>query len=34
MPLTLLGGFFGTWDEPIELFVQTNQIPREIPTKK
>ncbi|GJN22072.1 hypothetical protein PR202_gb09605 [Eleusine coracana subsp. coracana] len=32
--LTLLGGFFGTRAEPIEFPVRTNQIPREIPTKK
>lgn len=34
VPLTLLGGFFGTRAEPIEFPVRTNQIPREIPTKK
>jgi len=34
VPLTLLGGFFGTRAEPIEFPVRTNQIPREIPAKK
>uniref|UniRef100_A0A0D9YXJ9 Transmembrane 9 superfamily member n=1 Tax=Oryza glumipatula TaxID=40148 RepID=A0A0D9YXJ9_9ORYZ len=33
VPLTLLGGFFGTRAEPIEFPVRTNQIPREIPAK-
>lgn len=34
VPLTLLGGFFGTRAEPISYPVRTNQIPREIPTHK
>jgi hypothetical protein len=34
VPLTLLGGSFGTRAEPIEFPVRTNQIPREIPAKK
>uniref|UniRef100_A0A1D1XY03 Transmembrane 9 superfamily member n=1 Tax=Anthurium amnicola TaxID=1678845 RepID=A0A1D1XY03_9ARAE len=34
VPLTLLGGFFGTRAEPIQFPVRTNQIPREIPARK
>ncbi|KAK6919191.1 Nonaspanin (TM9SF) [Dillenia turbinata] len=34
VPLTLLGGFLGTWAEPIQYPVRTNQIPREIPARK
>ncbi|KAF2284717.1 hypothetical protein GH714_029561 [Hevea brasiliensis] len=34
VPLTLLGGFFGTRAEAIEYPVRTNQIPREIPARK
>ena len=34
VPLTLLGGLFGTRAEPIQLPVRTNQIPREIPERK
>ncbi|XP_031287165.1 transmembrane 9 superfamily member 12-like [Pistacia vera] len=34
VPLTLLGGFFGTQAEAIQYPVRTNQIPREIPARK
>ncbi|XP_038703405.1 transmembrane 9 superfamily member 12-like [Tripterygium wilfordii] len=34
VPLTLLGGFFGTRAEAIKYPVQTNEIPREIPARK
>ncbi|KAI3990704.1 hypothetical protein MKX01_023004 [Papaver californicum] len=34
VPLTLLGGYFGTKAEPIQYPVRTNQIPREIPARK
>ncbi|XP_044503185.1 transmembrane 9 superfamily member 12-like [Mangifera indica] len=34
VPLTLLGGFFGTRAEAIQYPVRTNQIPREIPARK
>lgn len=34
VPLTLLGGFFGTRAEEISYPVRTNQIPREIPARK
>ncbi|PON32527.1 Nonaspanin [Parasponia andersonii] len=34
VPLTLLGGFFGTRTEGIQYPVRTNQIPREIPARK
>ncbi|KAH7576576.1 hypothetical protein ACOSP7_002986 [Xanthoceras sorbifolium] len=34
VPLTLLGGLFGTRAEPIQYPVRTNQIPREIPARK
>ncbi|KAK1292450.1 hypothetical protein QJS10_CPB17g00307 [Acorus calamus] len=34
VPLTLLGGFFGTQAEEITYPVRTNQIPREIPARK
>ncbi|XP_026405678.1 transmembrane 9 superfamily member 12-like [Papaver somniferum] len=34
VPLTLLGGYFGTKAEPIQYPVRTNQIPREIPVRK
>ncbi|CAA7397935.1 unnamed protein product [Spirodela intermedia] len=34
VPLTLLGGLFGTRAEPIQFPVRTNQIPREIPERK
>ncbi|WCJ37306.1 Transmembrane 9 superfamily member 12 [Euphorbia peplus] len=34
VPLTLLGGFFGTRAEEITFPVRTNQIPREIPARK
>ncbi|KAK6151529.1 hypothetical protein DH2020_014164 [Rehmannia glutinosa] len=34
VPLTLLGGHFGTRAEPIKYPVRTNQIPREIPARK
>ncbi|KAI9178637.1 hypothetical protein LWI28_029042 [Acer negundo] len=34
VPLTLLGGYFGTRAEPIKYPVRTNQIPREIPARK
>ncbi|KAK1316768.1 hypothetical protein QJS10_CPA05g02139 [Acorus calamus] len=34
VPLTLLGGFFGTRAEEITYPVRTNQIPREIPARK
>ncbi|CAN1127930.1 Transmembrane 9 superfamily member 12 [Linum perenne] len=34
VPLTLLGGFFGTRAEAIQYPVRTNQIPREIPERK
>ncbi|PIN21884.1 Endosomal membrane protein, EMP70 [Handroanthus impetiginosus] len=34
VPLTLLGGHFGTRAEPIHYPVRTNQIPREIPARK
>ncbi|XP_062107068.1 transmembrane 9 superfamily member 12 [Humulus lupulus] len=34
VPLTLLGGFFGTRAEEISFPVRTNQIPREIPARK
>ncbi|KAL1090564.1 hypothetical protein V6Z11_D07G097700 [Gossypium hirsutum] len=34
VPLTLLGGYFGTRAEPIQYPVRTNQIPREIPARK
>ncbi|KAK2647568.1 hypothetical protein Ddye_015057 [Dipteronia dyeriana] len=34
VPLTLLGGYFGTRAEPIKFPVRTNQIPREIPARK
>ncbi|CAI0552198.1 unnamed protein product [Linum tenue] len=34
VPLTLLGGFFGTKAEAIQYPVRTNQIPREIPARK
>ncbi|KAL5581651.1 hypothetical protein UlMin_014093 [Ulmus minor] len=34
VPLTLLGGFLGTRAEAIQYPVRTNQIPREIPTRK
>ncbi|GFP85470.1 transmembrane 9 superfamily member 12 [Phtheirospermum japonicum] len=34
VPLTLLGGHFGTRAEPIQYPVRTNQIPREIPARK
>ncbi|XP_075502015.1 transmembrane 9 superfamily member 12 [Primulina tabacum] len=34
VPLTLVGGFLGTQAEPIQYPVQTNQIPREIPSRK
>ncbi|EYU37128.1 hypothetical protein ABFS82_10G129100 [Erythranthe guttata] len=34
VPLTLLGGHLGTRAEPIQFPVRTNQIPREIPSRK
>ncbi|XP_073296597.1 transmembrane 9 superfamily member 12-like [Primulina huaijiensis] len=34
VPLTLVGGFLGTQAEPIQYPVRTNQIPREIPSRK
>ncbi|XP_068638183.1 transmembrane 9 superfamily member 12-like [Aristolochia californica] len=34
VPLTLFGGFIGTRAEPIQYPVRTNQIPREIPSRK
>lgn len=34
VPLTLLGGLFGTRAEAIQYPVRTNQIPREIPARK
>ncbi|KAL7097292.1 hypothetical protein ACP275_10G135100 [Erythranthe tilingii] len=34
VPLTLLGGLLGTRAEPIQFPVRTNQIPREIPSRK
>lgn len=34
VPLTLLGGYFGTRAEAIQYPVRTNQIPREIPARK
>ncbi|KAK4392680.1 Transmembrane 9 superfamily member 12 [Sesamum angolense] len=34
VPLTLLGGHFGTRAQPIQYPVCTNQIPREIPARK
>ncbi|KAL8488694.1 hypothetical protein ACS0TY_024834 [Phlomoides rotata] len=34
VPLTLLGGLFGTRSDPISYPVRTNQIPREIPARK
>ncbi|KAL0345961.1 UNVERIFIED_CONTAM: Transmembrane 9 superfamily member 12 [Sesamum radiatum] len=34
LPLTLLGGHFGTRAQPIQYPVRTNQIPREIPARK
>ncbi|XP_057440846.1 transmembrane 9 superfamily member 12-like [Lotus japonicus] len=34
VPLTLIGGFMGTKAPQIEFPVRTNQIPREIPTRK
>ncbi|CAH9096074.1 unnamed protein product [Cuscuta europaea] len=34
VPLTLLGGYIGTRAEPIKYPVRTNQIPREIPSRK
>ncbi|CAH9099138.1 unnamed protein product [Cuscuta epithymum] len=34
VPLTLLGGHIGTRAEPIKYPVRTNQIPREIPSRK
>lgn len=34
VPLTLLGGFFGTRAQEIAYPVRTNQIPREIPARK
>ncbi|VFQ85611.1 unnamed protein product [Cuscuta campestris] len=34
VPLTLVGGYFGTRAEPIQFPVRTNQIPREIPERK
>ncbi|KAH7296431.1 hypothetical protein KP509_26G022900 [Ceratopteris richardii] len=34
VPLTLLGGYFGTKAEAIQYPVRTNQIPREIPGQK
>ncbi|KAL0337773.1 UNVERIFIED_CONTAM: Transmembrane 9 superfamily member 12 [Sesamum calycinum] len=34
VPLTLLGGHFGTRAQPIQYPVRTNQIPREIPARK
>ncbi|VFQ84157.1 unnamed protein product [Cuscuta campestris] len=34
VPLTLLGGHLGTRADPIQFPVRTNQIPREIPSRK
>jgi len=34
VPLTLLGGFLGSFTEPTPFPVRTNQIPREIPIQK
>eukprot|EP00262_Sarcandra_glabra_P019757 TRINITY_DN7597_c0_g2_i1.p1 TRINITY_DN7597_c0_g2~~TRINITY_DN7597_c0_g2_i1.p1 ORF type:complete len:664 (-),score=73.92 TRINITY_DN7597_c0_g2_i1:262-2253(-) len=34
VPLTLVGGFLGTRTEQIQFPVRTNQIPREIPSRK
>lgn len=34
VPLTLVGGFLGKRAEPIQYPVRTNQIPREIPSRK
>ncbi|KAG6509132.1 hypothetical protein ZIOFF_034523 [Zingiber officinale] len=34
VPLTLLGGFLGTWVEHIQFPVRTNQFLREIPARK